>query len=257
MKNEIKISSVILAKNEENNIGRCIESQLECIDEIIVLVDENSTDGTLGIIKSYPQVKYEIVEWQGYAATKQLGVDKAENDWIFWIDADEALTRELCEEINEFKKSLPRYNAYEVARRAYFLNKWIKHSGWYPGYVSRLFNRKHAKFNANSVHESLDVEGATGKMKNDLEHFTDPNIRHYFNKFNRYTSLAAEELAGKGKRASLTDLLFRPFFIFIKMYFIKKGFLDGMHGFILAVFSSLYVFTKYAKLWEINKSENK
>ncbi len=255
MENQIKISSVILAKNEEKNISRCIESQLECIDEIIVLVDKSSNDNTLEIIKSFPKVKYEITEWQGYAKTKQYGVNKAENDWIFWIDADEVITDELCDELNEFKKTAPDHQAYAVARKAYFLGKWIKHSSWYPGYVTRLFNKSNAYFNSNEVHEGLVVKGSTGKLKNDLEHYTDPDIKHYFEKFNRYTTLAAEELFRANKKASLSDLLFRPFFIFIKMYFIKKGFLDGLHGFILAVFSSVYVFTKYAKLWELQNKK--
>ncbi len=255
LENQIKISSVILAKNEERNIARCINSQLECIDEIIVLIDEASNDKTLEIVKSFPDVKYEIVKWQGYAKTKQYGVNKAENDWIFWIDADEVITKELCRELIGFKKTAHTEQAYKVARKAYFLGKWIKHSGWYPGYVTRLFNKHKVYFNSNEVHEGLIVDGSTGKLKNDLEHYTDPDIKHYFEKFNRYTTLAAKELFAQGKNASLNDLLFRPFFIFIKMYFIKKGFLDGLHGFILAVFSSLYVFTKYAKLWEIAKNK--
>ncbi len=250
----IKISSVVLAKNEENNIARCIESQLNCIDEIIVLVDENSEDKTLEIVKSFPGVKYETVKWQGYGKTKQYGVGKATNDWIFWIDADEVITPELERELLGFKKSNPSFEAYKVARKAYFLGKWIKHSGWYPGYVTRLFNKNSAGFNMNEVHEGLIVKGRTGILKGDLEHYTDPDIKHYFEKFNRYTSLAAAELAKGNKTFSLSDLLFRPVFIFIKMYIIKLGFLDGLHGFILAVFSSLYVFTKYAKLWEINKN---
>ncbi len=251
MENQVKISSVILAKNEEKNIARCIKSQLECIDEIILLIDEETVDGTLEIAKSFPEVNYFLVKWEGYAKTKQKGVEKATHDWIFWIDADEVITKELCDELNEIKKSVPAHKAYKVARKAYFLGKWIKHSGWYPGYVTRLFNKNFAYFNSNEVHEGLIVKGETGKLENDLEHYTDPDINHYFEKFNRYTTLAAEELFKAGKNASLNDLLFRPFFVFIKMYFIKKGFLDGLHGFILAVFSSAYVFTKYAKLWEL------
>jgi len=253
-----KLSSIVIAKNEEANIANCIKSQLECIDEIIILIDSNSEDKTLEIVKSFPSVKYNITDWMGYAKTKQFGVDMASNDWVLWIDADEVITPELREELNNFK-SLQNINfaAYKVARRAFFLGKWIKHSGWYPGHVTRLFNKKKARFNDLSVHENLLVEGNIGLLKNDLEHYTDPDIKHYFTKFNNYTTLAAIELNKKNKTAGINDLLLRPFFLFLKMYVLRKGFLDGTHGFILAVFSAAYVFTKYSKLWELNRKGKK
>lgn len=251
----MKLSSVVIAKNEEENIGRCIESQLSCIDEIIVLVDESSKDKTFDIAGSFSSVKVRKVSWLGYSETKKHGLTFTANDWIFWIDADESITPELSEEIKEFKKSVPAYTAYSVPRRAYFLGKWIKHSGWYPGRVTRLFNKNEVNFNNNNVHEQLEVDGITGKLRSDLEHYTDPSIHHYFEKYNNYTSLAAEELFSKGKRTSISDILLRPAGIFIKMYLIKAGFLDGIHGFILAVFSSSYVFTKYCKLWEIERNK--
>ncbi len=251
----MKISSIIIAKNEDTNIRRCIESQLDCIDEIIVLVDNTSTDKTYDIASSFSQAKVHKVIWSGYAGTKKTGVSLASNDWIFWIDADEAMTPELCEEIKEFKHSVPSFTAYSVPRRAYFLGKWIKHSGWYPGRVTRLFNKNEVEFNDNTVHEQLKVEGITGRLSHDLEHYTDPAIHHYFEKYNRYTSLAAEELLTKHKKFSMTDILLRPAGIFVKMYFLKAGFLDGIYGFILAVFSASYVFTKYCKLWELERNK--
>jgi (heptosyl)LPS beta-1,4-glucosyltransferase len=248
-----KISSIIIAKNEELNILRCIESQFNCIDEIIVLIDENSGDKTLKIVKSFPQVRMEIVKWMGYSKTKQYAVSLTSNDWVFWIDADEEVSTELADEIISFKKGTPGYAAYSIKRKAFFLGKWIKHSGWYPGRVTRIFNKNEVKFSDSDVHEHLIVKSETGKLENDINHYTDPAINHYFVKFNRYTTLAAEELFKKGKSFSVSDILFRPIAIFVKMYIFKKGFLDGIQGFILAVFSSSYVFTKYCKLWELNK----
>lgn len=256
MKEIFRISSIIIAKNEAQNIRRCIESQINCIDEIIVLIDKDTNDETVEIVKSFPKVKWEIIEWMGYGKTKQYGVDKSENEWILWIDADEALTLGLQDEILKFKSENPNYFVYKIARRAFFLGKWIKHSGWYPNYVSRLFNRKYARFSTSKVHETLVYNCEAGKLNNDLEHYTDPNIFHYYEKFNRYTSLAAAELKTKGKSAKLNDLLLRPFFIFVKMYILKQGFLDGIQGFMLAVFSANYVFTKYSKLWELKKRTN-
>ncbi len=253
----IKISSIVIAKNEELNIKRCIESQLKCIDEIIVLIDDCSTDKTLEIVKSFAQVKRELVKWIGYAKTKQYAVTLASNDWILWIDADEVITPDLCKELLEFKNTNPQHSAYSMPRIANFLGRWIKHGGWYPDRVTRLFLKEKAAFNGNEVHENLIIKGTTGKLQNKLEHNTDPAIKHYFNKFNNYTSLAANELVKKGKKFSILDILLRPAAIFIKMYFLKLGFMDGIQGFILAVFSSAYVFTKYSKLWELSKQKDK
>jgi glycosyltransferase involved in cell wall biosynthesis len=249
----IKISSIIIAKNEEQNIKRCIESQVKCINEIIVIVDERSEDKTLDIVKSFPGIKYDIIKWRGYAKTKEYAVSISSNDWIFWIDADEELTLGLSDEIIEFKSKSPEYNAYSVPRKAFFLGRWIKHSGWYPGRVTRLFNKNEVKFDGKDVHENLVVKGEVGRLINDINHYTDPDIHHYFVKFNRYTTLAAEELFNKGKTFLISDIILRPLFLFIKMFIIKRGFLDGLQGFILAVFSSAYVFTKYCKLWELKK----
>jgi (heptosyl)LPS beta-1,4-glucosyltransferase len=253
----LKLSSIIIAKNEAANIQRCIKSQLNCIDEIIILVDRSSSDKTLEIAKSFSSAKVEITEWRGFAETKQYGVSLTINDWVLWIDADEAISPELELELLEFKNSIPAFPAYSISRKAYFLGKWIKHSGWYPGRVTRLFNKNEVSFNKNLVHEQLDVKVNTGKLNNNLEHYTDPTIHHYFEKYNRYTSLAAEELYAKNKKFAVTDILIRPVVIFIKMYLLKAGFLDGVHGFILAILSSSYVFTKYSKLWELERSKNK
>lgn len=257
MNHKLKISSVVIAKNEELNIGRCIQSQLECIDEIIVLVDIDSSDNTFEIVNSYPKIKCERVKWNGYAKTKQYAVAKASNEWIFWIDADEVITPDLCTELKDFKNSEPLHTAYSVPRLANFLGRWIKHSGWYPGRVNRLFLKDKASFNENEVHEDLKINGTIGQLKNNLEHYTDPTIKHYFKKFNNYTTLAANELDKNGKNFSTLDIILRPAAIFVKMYFIKRGFLDGIQGFILAVFSAAYVFTKYSKFWELTKRKSK
>lgn len=253
----MKLSSILVVKDEEKNIKKCLQSLSECIDDIVVLVDSKSSDNTLELVKSFPQVNYEVVDWKGYSETKKYAVSKTKYNWIFWIDGDEIITRDLINELNEFKNSTPEYGAYKVARRAYFLGKWIKHGGWYPGLVIRLFDKTKAVFNENYVHENLEIEGNAGRLKHDLEHYTDPNIFHYYLKFNTYTTLAAEELKNKSRKASLSDILLRPLFFFLKMYLFRGGFLDGIQGLILAVFSTNYVFTKYCKLWELNNNFEK
>lgn len=251
------ISSITIAKNEEHNIRRCIDSLMSCIDEIIILVDANSSDNTFELIQSYgDKIKCIKTEWKGYSQTKQEAVSYCTNDWIFWIDADEAVTEKLSAELNQLKNEEKEFSVYSVPRKAYFLGKWIKHSGWYPGRVERLFDKNKVKFSDNNVHEYLLFEGKSGKLISDLEHYTDPNIYHYFEKFNRYTTLASEELKVKKEKASINDLFLRPVFIFVKMFILRQGYRDGIHGFILAAFSSMYVFVKYAKLWELKNNKS-
>ena len=249
----MKLSSIIIAKNEENNIRRCIDSQLNCIDDIVVIIDSASTDRTREIVESYQNVNFAITGWKGFSETKKFALLKTQYDWILWIDADEEITPELRTELNEFKKTEPFSAAYSVARKAYFLGRWIKHSGWYPGRVIRLFNKNTAEFSSNEVHEHLKINGEVGKLNHDLIHYTDPDLHHYLMKLNKYTTLSANELYRQGKIAKISDLTIRPILMFIKMYIFKAGFLDGYHGFILAVLSSVHVFSKYSKLWELNK----
>jgi (heptosyl)LPS beta-1,4-glucosyltransferase len=252
----IKITSITIAKNEEKNIARCIMSLQNVVDEIIVVLDDQTTDTTESIIRSFPHVILTKSTWQGYSKSKEIGVSLASHDWIFWIDADEEVTPQLAEEISVLKDgSLENFSVYSIPRKAFFLGKWIKHSGWYPGNVDRLFNKQQVTFADKAVHEHLNFNGKVGQLKNDLNHYTDPNIEHYYTKFNIYTSLAAEELYKQSRTFSIVDITFRPVFLFIKMYFLRKGFLDGIQGFILAVSSAHYVFAKYAKLWELNKKE--
>ncbi len=214
------------------------------------MVDKSSSDNTLEIVQN-SGVEFEVREWQGFAGTKKYALSRVKNDWVLWVDSDEVLTVGLQEELKRLKEGEPEFPVYKVARRAYFLGKWIKHGGWYPGYVARLFNKSIVNFNDNDVHEGLDYKGNAGILKNDLEHFTDLSIKHYYEKFNNYTSLAASELEKKGRKFKAIDLLLHPAFFFFKMYILRLGFLDGIQGLILAVFSTNYVFTKYAKFWEL------
>lgn len=240
-------SVIVITRNEAQNIDDCLRS-VSFSDDIIV-VDAESTDDTVTRAKRY-NANVFVKPWMGFAAAKQFGLTQTTHDWVLWLDADERVMPELAEEIRRTLQSGPRFAAYTVARRAFFLGKWIRHSGWYPGRVARLFNKQQARFNDAAVHEGLEINGAVGELKHDLLHYTDPNIYHYFSKFNRYTTLATEGLEKKGKYFKLTDVIIRPWWQFMRMYVFRLGFLDGIQGFLLAVFSSAYVFTKYAKLWE-------
>ncbi len=248
----MKLSVIVITLNEERNIRECLES-VSWADEIIV-VDAFSADKTVEYARQYTD-KVFINEWKGYGETKNFALTKVTNEWVFWIDADERAPKELATEIQSIVQSnSPQISAYEVARRAYFLGKWIKHCGWYPGYVTRLFKKDAAIFSTSLVHEKVEFKGEIGKLKNDLLHYTDENLFHYFAKFNKYTSLAATELNEKKRPFSLYDVLIRPPYMFFKMFILRLGFLDGIHGLILSFASACYVFIKYAKLWELTSS---
>ena len=246
-----RLSVVTIALNEERNIVECLES-VRWADELIV-VDSGSADRTVELAKKFPATVMEI-PWKGYGATKNDALKHATGDWILWLDADERVTPELAAEIRAaVQENNGAFAGYSVARRAYFLGRWIRHCGWYPSRVTRLFRRTRGKFTENKVHEQLLLDGATSHLHNDLLHYTDPNLYHYCEKFNRYTSLAAEDMNTEGKRFSLYDVIARPPFVFLKMFVLRRGFLDGMHGFVLSLSSMAYVFVKYAKLWELQK----
>jgi glycosyltransferase involved in cell wall biosynthesis len=249
------LTVITITLDEERNIVECLDS-VRWADQIVV-IDSGSKDRTTELAKRFTPDVYSIT-WEGYGHARNLALDHAAGEWILWLDADERVPAELAKEIRELvEKDEPGYNGYSVARRAYFLGKWIKHCGWYPSRVVRLFRKERGRFNETRVHERLELEGNVGLLRNDLLHYTDLSLQQYLAKFNKYTSLAAEEMAANGKPYRVWDLLVRPPFIFVKMYVLRLGFLDGVHGFILSVLSSAYVFSKYAKLWELERNSSR
>ena len=247
------VSVITVTLNEEKNIGECLES-VKWADELVV-VDSRSFDRTGEIARKHTS-HVHVIDWLGYGETKNFALRQASHEWILWLDADERVSPDLAREIQSIVRSAPGgHSGYRVARRAFFLGKWIRHCGWYPGYVVRLFRKEGAKFSTTRVHERLETGGTVGTLANDLIHYTDDDLFHYFDKFNRYTSLAAQDVRQSGKQFSLADVLLRPPFLFFKMYILRLGFLDGVHGLILSLVSAAYVFTKYGKLWELERAD--
>lgn len=244
------ISALIIARDEADNIADCIQSLRGLADEILVAVDSRTRDETLALARNNG-ARALVVEWKGYGATKNEVLAEAGGDWVLWIDADERMTPELAAEIKKTLSGRLEADAFSVPRRAFFLGKWIKHSGWYPGYVTRLFRRGRARFSERAVHEGLEVAGRTVKLRQPLLHFTDPDLAHYLKKMNNYTSLAAAELFGQGCRPRLFDLSVRPGWFFLRNYFFRSGFLDGLPGLLLCIFSGYSVLIKYLKLREL------
>jgi len=245
------LSVICITKNEERNITDCLRS-VQWAHEIVV-VDSGSTDATVSLARSFTDKIFDR-PWDGYGEAKNFALSQCTGEWILWIDADERLSPELEDEIRSvLARTVDGVAGYSVPRKAFFLGKWIKHCGWYPGRVTRVFRRSDGRFTIDRVHEELVLAGSVTELKGDLLHYTDPDLFHYFRKLNKYTTLAAQDLAAEGRQFSLAQLIGKPFWTFVRMFIVKRGFLDGIHGFVLCILSSAYVFAKYAKLWEKNR----
>lgn len=241
------ISAVVITLNEEANIEDCLAS-VSWAREIVV-VDAQSTDRTRDIALRFTREVHER-KWEGYSEAKAFAISKAGSEWVLSLDADERVTPELRKEI-ESLPGHPEFDGYMVPIMPLFLGRWIRHCGWYPGYKLRLFRKDKAAVTAKNLHEGIRVTGEVDRLINPLLHYAYPTVRSYFEKFSRYTDIAARELHEKGRRAGVFDLVARPFYSFLKMFFFKAGILDGFEGLILCVFSSFYVFVKYVKLREM------
>lgn len=231
-----KISVVIITKNEEKHIKNAIQSALFA-DEILVL-DSGSIDKTCDIAKKLG-ARVEHQEWLGFGCQKNKAVELASNDWVFVLDADEEITEKLRYEIIETLQS-PISNGFYVARLNNFFGRDIKTCGLYPDYTIRLFNRSKGFFNELPVHESVQIQGQVSKLKNHMTHIAYESIDEFIEKQNHYSGLSP-------KKRNILKALISPFWTFFKLYFIRRGFLDGRHGFIIAALYSQYTFWKYIK----------
>ncbi|MFT4578851.1 MAG: (heptosyl)LPS beta-1,4-glucosyltransferase [Nitrospinales bacterium] len=246
-----KISVTIITKNEEKNIGRCLES-LKWADEIVV-VDTDSDDRTVEICKQYTgQVFNET--WHGYGKQKNICAAKAQNRWILNVDSDEVVTPESAEEIQKLLKVEPSYSVYHLPRKNYFGDRWIRFGGWYPDRILRLYDKEKVAFSETQVHERLAPDGNAGSLKNPLIHYSYSDREDYIQRQDRYSTLYAQEKIANGFRANWTHLYLRALFSFFKNYVLKQGFREGYLGFFLAKSAASYTRQKYAKTLSDNSS---
>jgi len=243
-----KISVTIITLNEEKNIRACLES-VKWADEILVS-DSGSSDRTVEICKEYGARVFND-RWEGFGRQKNLIAERARNNWILNIDADERISPQLHEEI-ESVLSEGDFDGYNIPRKNFFGDKWIRHCGWHPDCNLRLYRKDKGKFNERDVHEAVKVDGEAGYLKAPLEHYTYRDISDYLRRMNRYSTLAAEEMFKKGRKAGYFDILFRPLFTFLKMFFLQKGFMEGGTGLVLSGLYASYTLSKYAKLREMS-----
>lgn len=241
----MKLSAIVITRNEEANLERCLRS-VDWADEIIV-VDSGSTDKTVEIAKSFSATVFNP-EWKGFGPGKQYALEQASGDWIISIDADEEVSFTLKGEIIELIKEEPEYSGYCIPRKTQFLGKWILHSGWYPDYVLRLFRKSAGRFTPALVHEKVELNGPAGRLNNPLLHYSYPTLEDYVRKLDHYSTLRAAELFQAGKRCTVYCLTVKPVLSFFRKLIFQSGWRDGWEGFLIASLTSAGTLLKYAKL---------
>lgn len=246
MKNQTKISAVIITLNEQKALPAFLES-LWFAHEIIVL-DSYSTDNTVAVAKENKKVKVFERTFDDFSSQKNAAISKASHDWIVFFDPDEKITKQLSQEIISTLED-PRAIAYYVKREFYFMGKKIKFSGLQNDHVIRLFNKNYCSYNQNLVHEVMQANGRTATLKNKLPHYSYSSFDNYTAKMHHYSALKAKMLYNKAVQPKLYHFFFRPWWRFVNQYFFKLGILDGKRGFILAYVSAFSVFKRYVNLW--------
>lgn len=249
----MSISVIIITKNEEHAIHDCLSS-VSWADEIIV-VDSGSTDNTVSICKSFNAKVLLTNDWPGFGVQKNRALSLATGDWILSIDADERVSEELQYEIQNILKANKNDQAFRIPRKSSFCGQFIKHGGWWPDYVLRLFPKNHndARFSNDLVHERVIFRGAIGTLINPIIHISYTNLEEVLGKMNAYSSAGAQMAFAKSKKSSLKLALSHSIWTFVRMYFIKFGFLDGRMGFILAVSNAQETYYRYLKLALLHK----
>jgi glycosyltransferase involved in cell wall biosynthesis len=256
MEEKFPLSVVILTRNEENRIARCLES-VSWADEIIV-VDDESADKTLEIVKGFTE-KVFVRKMDNEGRHRNWAYSKAANKWVLSLDADEIATPELKEEIKKALKDNPKKEGFTIPIRNYIGSYWVRYGGWYPASKLRLFRKDKFRYEEVEVHPRALMEGPCGHLKSDIVHFSYKNMEEFWNSVNVQTTREAQKWYNQGKPMRLGRFVWRTIDRFLRTYLRKKGYKDGLIGFIVAFNAGLYQFLSYLKYQELllNKKERK
>jgi len=239
------ISACLITLNEEKNLPRALAS-LEGVADEIVVVDACSTDATIDIARQHGAVVY-VRPWTNYSEQRNFAAARARHEWILALDADEELSCALVESLRAWKEQLPACDVYEFPRRTWYLGAWICHSGWYPGYLKRLYRRGAAQF-SGIIHESVQTVGPVGRLRGDLHHFTVRSFAEHEENVEHYSTLGAEHMLAAGRRRWLAAMLFTPVWSWLRCFVFQAGFLDGRRGWLIARMAARSARLKYRKL---------
>lgn len=240
-----ELTAVILTKNEEKNLPRCLDS-VAWADEII-LVDDESTDKTVKIAKKAGVTVYER-QLDDFCSQRNFALTKVKTPWVLFIDADEEVTPDLAEEIKQAVKSND-FDGYRFPRKNIIFGKWIEHSGWYPDGQLHLFKKNKGKY-VEKVHEQVVTDGKVGELSKVLVHNNYQSIDQYLEKMFRYTTLEAENQLANGYEFVWPDLIKKPLSEFLRRFFAEEGFRDGVHGLALSLLQAFSELVVYLKIWE-------
>ncbi len=244
-----KLSAAIITKNEEDKIADCIDS-LSFADEIVV-VDSGSTDRTVELARARG-AKVVHNDWPGHVGQKNFALDQTTGDWTISLDADERVSKRLRDEILVTLEN-PKADGYAIPRLVYYINRWIRHCGWYPARKVRLIRKGSGRWGGENPHDRLLVDGRVDALRGDIYHLSFDDVSEHLRTINSFTDIAASERAAKNETAGYLSMTLRPAGTFLKMYFIKLGFLDGIPGLIISALSAYHVFCKYVKIREITR----
>lgn len=248
------LSVIIITKNEANNIRACLES-VRFADEIIVL-DSGSTDETIPLCQLYTDKVYSV-DWPGFGPQKNRALSKCESHWVLSIDADEIVSPQLANEIQQIIQTDSIFSAYSLTRKSNYCNQYLIHGDWRNDRCIRLFKREHGSFSNLPVHEGLVVNGKVGALRGLLLHNSFADLEEVLNKVNHYSTLSAEHKYTLGKKSSLTKAIIHGLWTFIRGYVLKAGFLDGKKGFMLAVSNAEGCYYRYLKIMLLTERESR
>jgi glycosyltransferase involved in cell wall biosynthesis len=243
------VSATLLTYNNEDILDRCLDS-LRWVDEIVV-VDSLSTDRSLEIARRYTD--HVITRpWPGFASQRNFSKEHCSGEWILWVDSDEVVSPALREEmLRELEEAGPALQGFEVPRCNFYLGRWIRHGGWYPDLSVRLFRSEGHWWGGEEPHAAVQIKGPLKRLRNDLWHFSYASFAEQIRTIDDYAAVSARSLHRRGERFRLHRMLLHPLGRFLKEYLMLQGFRDGMPGLIVVVATMFYVFSKYAKLWEL------
>ncbi len=241
------VSAILITRNEAQNIEECLAGLAWCSE--VVIVDSGSDDGTVDRARNWGAKVSVTTDWPGFGLQKNRALDLAHGEWVFSIDADERVTPSLAEEIQSAVQRADAPDAFSLPRLSSYCGQFMRHGGWYPDRVVRVFRRGKARFSDDIVHESVQVQGAIGQLQQDLLHISYRSLDDVLEKMNRYSSAGAEKLAARGRQSSLATALGKSLWAFVRTYVLRRGFLDGRLGFVLACGIAHETWYRYLKLW--------
>jgi glycosyltransferase involved in cell wall biosynthesis len=246
---KLPVSVFIITKDNIRTVERALRSVREWTDEIVA-VDSGSADGTLDVLEKYAD-RVAVREWPGFREQYQYAQDLTGNKWVIFIDADEEVPGRLAGEIRSlFEDGEPDCDGYVIHRRTFYLGRLIRHGGWYPDYEVRLFRKDKGRWEGG-LHAKVAIDGKVGCLKNYFLHYSYKDVSDQIRKVDLYSAVWANDSERAGKGPSLLKLVLSGPFRFVRDYFFKLGFLDGIPGLIIAITTAYYVFIKQAKLWEL------